>query len=69
MHGRSSERNYWPLHGYRVPDGPLLGLPAFDDAKLLHIREGAVDVLQELGEIDMGSPQTLAWFVATGGAM
>ena len=47
-------------------DGPLLNLGDFTDAKLLKVERGSLTVLQELGEIDMGSPQTLSWFLATG---
>ncbi|MFP5254531.1 MAG: clostripain-related cysteine peptidase [Acidimicrobiia bacterium] len=44
-------------------DGDVVGLPAFSDAKLLHVTASGVDVLQELGEVDLMDPQTLAWFV------
>jgi hypothetical protein len=48
-----------------APDGPLGSIPAFTDTKLLKIENGDYRVLQELGEADMGDPQTLAWFLRT----
>lgn len=46
-----------------MDDGDILGIPAFSDAKLLHVRADGVEILQELGEIDLMDPQNLAWFV------
>jgi type II secretory pathway pseudopilin PulG len=47
-------------------DGPLLNVGQFNDAKLLKVEKGKLTVIQELGEIDMGSAQTFSWFLATG---
>lgn len=44
-------------------DGDVVGLPAFSDAKLLHVTGNGVEVLEEGTEIDLMDPQTLAWFV------
>ncbi len=49
-----------------APDGDLGSIPAFEDAKLIRVDQGDYAELQDLGEIDMGDPQTLAWFVHTG---
>ncbi|MGV3759242.1 MAG: clostripain-related cysteine peptidase [Actinomycetota bacterium] len=46
-----------------LEDGDVVGLPAFSDAKLLHVTGGGVEVLEEGTEIDLMDPQTLAWFV------
>ncbi len=49
-----------------VEDGPLLNLPAFTDAKLVKVEKNSLTVIQELGEIDTGDPQTWSWFLSTG---
>lgn len=41
-------------------------VPNVDDALLLEIADGALTVTQRLGELDSGSPDTLAWFLAQG---
>lgn len=44
--------------------GPLLNLPDFTGAKLLKAEDGRLTELEDVGEVDMGDGQTLAWFVA-----
>ncbi|MFN8018016.1 MAG: clostripain-related cysteine peptidase [Acidimicrobiales bacterium] len=46
-----------------VPDGDVLGIPNFSDAKLLALNSGTAKVVRDLGEIDMMDPQNLAWFI------
>ena len=47
-----------------LPDGPVLGLDTFSDAKLLKLNGGNdIEVLEELGELNLMDPQNLAWFV------
>jgi hypothetical protein len=53
----------------RIPgqdDDPVLNLPNFDTAKLVKLEHGQATELQDVGEVDMGDGQTLAWFLATG---
>ncbi len=45
---------------------PAGDLGDFEDTRLLHIRDGVVDVIDEPGELDMGDPAVLADFVADG---
>ena len=52
--------------GYGYTDDNLGSIPEWTDAKLIRVEKDDFTVLQELGEIDMGDPQTLAWFIATG---
>lgn len=47
---------------------PLLDLGTFTGAKLLQVGEGELTELADLGEIDMGNPRTLAWFLQEGAA-
>ncbi|QXC59408.1 hypothetical protein KSP35_13465 [Aquihabitans sp. G128] len=42
---------------------PLMNVGTFTGAKLLQVGEGELTELQDLGEIDMGNPRTLAWFL------
>ena len=44
-------------------DGDLANIAAFDDAKILKVEKGKFTQLADLGEVDTGDPQTLAWFV------
>lgn len=49
--------------------GPPLGtsaVPNADDAIVIEIADGVVEVTQRLGEADSGAPDTLAWFLAQG---
>ncbi len=49
--------------------GPSLSSTALantGDALVIEIADGALTVTQRLGEVDSGSPDTLAWFLATG---
>lgn len=46
-----------------APDGDVLGIPAFTDAKLVELTGSDVKIVQELGEIDLMDPQNLAWFI------
>jgi hypothetical protein len=58
------DRNQKDYGSPEVPDGDIFGLGAFTDAKLLKLNGGNdVEVLQELGEMDLMDPQNLAWFV------
>ena len=43
-----------------------LGMGDFEDTQVFHIADGAVEVVDELGEVDTGDPATLADFVADG---
>jgi Clostripain family len=63
------DNSYSPGPGQQLPDGDLLGIPNFDDAKLLRIGKGTAEVVQDLGEISMGDAQTLSWFTYTGIAL
>ncbi|QGG95909.1 clostripain-related cysteine peptidase [Actinomarinicola tropica] len=44
----------------------VLSLGDFDDTKMLHIVDGEVEVVEELGELDTGDPAVLEDFVADG---
>jgi len=49
--------------------GPALSTTAVantGDAVVIEIADGALAVTQRLGEVDSGSPDTLAWFIAQG---
>lgn len=46
-----------------LPDEELLNIPDFDGAKILQIEDGGFRELADLGEVDSGDPQTLAWFI------
>ena len=49
--------------------GPALSttaVPNTGEALVIEIADGALTVTQRLGELDSGSPDTLAWFLATG---
>ena len=50
----------------QYPDGNLGSIKEWTDAKLIKVGKNDFQELKDLGEIDMGDPQTLAWFVATG---
>lgn len=45
---------------------PVLGLDDWQGAKLLHVKEGSAEVLNDLGDVNTGDPQLLADFIATG---
>lgn len=48
---------------------PVLNLPDFQDTRLLHVQAGQlVDISAGPAEVNTGSPQTLADFIATGAA-
>jgi hypothetical protein len=49
-----------------APDANLGSIPNFTDAKLIQVDNGGFKELKDLGEIDMGDPQTWAWFLMTG---
>ncbi len=49
-----------------VEDGDLGSIPNFGGAKLVTLGDGDYTEVQDVGEVDMGDPQTLAWFVNTG---
>ena len=40
-------------------------LPDFTSGKLLLVRDGEFEEIDDYGEIDSGNPQTLAWFIKT----
>ena len=52
------------IPGYSSAD--VLGLGDFTDAALLLIEDGAAELLETPGEINMGAPETLASFVSYG---
>ncbi len=45
---------------------PVLGLDDWQGAKLLHVKEGSAEVLNDLGDVNTGDPQLLADFITTG---
>ena len=45
---------------------PVLGLPDWQGAKLLHIGSGGAEVLSDLGDVVTADPQLLADFITTG---
>lgn len=47
-------------------DGPLLNVPNWETAKLFRVEQGELVELADVGEVDMGDGNTLAWFLATG---
>lgn len=47
-------------------EGPLVDLDDWESAKLLHVQEGSLVELADLGEIDMGDPAELAAFIEYG---
>lgn len=47
-------------------NGDAIGLGDFDGTKLIRIRDGVVEELEDMGELDTGSSETLADFVADG---
>lgn len=47
-------------------DEDVLGLGDFEDSRLLHIRDGEVEVLASPGELNMGDAATLAGFLGDG---
>ena len=47
-------------------EGPAAGMDDFTTAKLLHVVPGGVEEIEDLGEIDMGQPDTLAEFIRRG---
>jgi hypothetical protein len=50
----------------RSPDyvsGPVVGIPDFDDAKVIEITGSGAEIVHEAGEVNSGHPQTLAWFL------
>jgi hypothetical protein len=52
----------------RVPgqdDSPLLDLGNFDSAKVVYVEDGGLTELAEVGEVDMGDGEVLAWFLTT----
>jgi hypothetical protein len=46
-----------------LEDGDVAGIPDFHDAKLIEVTADGHQVIEELGEVDNGNPQTLAWFL------
>ena len=44
----------------------VLNLPKFNSAKLLKVERGSLTELDDVGEVDMGDGEVLAWFLATG---
>ncbi|MCU1454167.1 MAG: peptidase clostripain [Acidimicrobiales bacterium] len=44
-------------------DGPVAGLPITTGAQLVEVQAGKAKLLTDLGEIDMGNGDTLAWFI------
>jgi len=47
-------------------DADVFGLGDFDDTRVLHIKDGDVEVVAEPGELNMGDPEVLASFIAEG---
>ncbi|MCU1354144.1 MAG: hypothetical protein JWM05_3353 [Acidimicrobiales bacterium] len=47
-------------------EGSFLGAPATTKAQLLEVRHGGVKVIEDVGEVDMGKGDTLAWFIQEG---
>jgi hypothetical protein len=47
-------------------DGPAAGMDDFTTAKLLHVQPDDLVEVEDLGEIDMGDPATLAEFIRRG---
>ena len=47
-------------------DADAIGLGDFDDSRLLHIKDGEVEVIGEPGELNTGDPSVLASFVNEG---
>lgn len=45
---------------------PVLDIGDWQGAKLLHIKEGSAEVLDDLGDVNTGDPQLLADFITTG---
>lgn len=56
--------SYTEPDGTFVPDGDLGPLGTFTGAKAYVARGGQLIEMADLGEVDMGHPNTLAWFVA-----
>ena len=48
-----------------LPDEEMLNVPDFSGAKILQVTDGGFRELADLGEVDSGDPQTLAWFINT----
>jgi hypothetical protein len=61
-----ADNSYSAGPGQFLPDADILGLPNFDTAKLLRIGNGNAEEIDDLGEVSMSDPQTLAWFTYTG---
>ena len=49
------------IPGYSDESIPLLG--NFSDAHLLKILPGSIEVIENLGEVNMGDPSILSWFI------
>jgi hypothetical protein len=47
-------------------DDPVLGLDDWEGGRILEIRKGKAVVLDDLGDVNTGDPQTLQDFIATG---
>lgn len=47
-------------------DAPLLNVPNWETAKMFRVEQGELVELQDIGEVDMGDGNTLAWFLSTG---
>ena len=45
---------------------PVLEIPNWQGAKLLNIRRGTADIVEEMGDINTGDPQVLADFISRG---
>lgn len=50
----------------RYATGGVGGLPDFTDTKRVKVMQGSLQVLQELGEVDLAAPQALADFISWG---
>ena len=57
-----AEKDYSSQDGSLV-DGDLFGLGNFSGTKAFEVRGGRLRELNDLGEVDMGDPDSLGWFV------